>query len=81
MATPSARLLDELQTAQCGFFDYAIEVARGHRDYFASITPLSSEKLNAFEREASLSIEKQLEIEARDDISLDEYLSNYFTSD
>jgi glutamate--cysteine ligase len=81
MATPSARLLEELQKAKCGFFDYAIEIARGHRDYFASITPLSSERLKEFEREASRSIEKQLEIEARDDISLDEYLAKYFTSD
>ena len=81
MATPSARLLEELQNAQCGFFDYVIDVARGHRDYFASITPLSGERLREFEREASHSIEKQLEIEARDDISLDEYLANYFASD
>jgi hypothetical protein len=42
---------------------------------------LSSERLKEFEREASRSIEKQLEIEARDDISLDEYLAKYFTSD
>jgi glutamate--cysteine ligase len=81
MATPSARLLDELQKAKCGFFDYAIEIARGHRDYFSSITPLSSERLNEFEREASRSIEKQLEIEAGDAISLDEYLANYFASE
>jgi len=70
MATPSARLLEELKAAQCGFFDYAIEVSRGHRDYFASITPLSSDRLKEFEREASRSIEEQLEIEARDNISL-----------
>jgi len=81
MATPSARLLEELKTAKCGFFDYAIEVARGHRDYFASITPLSSERQNEFEREASRSIEQQLETEASDDTSLDEYLANYFNSD
>ncbi len=81
MATPSARLLEELKAAQCGFFDYAIEVSRGHRDYFASITPLSSDRLKEFEREASRSIEEQLEIEARDNISLDEYLANYFSSD
>jgi glutamate--cysteine ligase len=80
MATPSARLLEQLQQAQCGFFDYAIEVARGHRDYFASITPLSSERQKEFEREASRSIEQQLEIEARDAVSLDEYLANYFSS-
>ena len=77
-ATPSARLLEELQNAQCGFFDYAIDIARGHRDYFASITPLSSDRQKEFEREAARSIAEQLEIEQRDTISLDEYLANYF---
>ena len=81
MATPSARLLEELKNSQCSFFDYAIEVARGHRDYFASIAPLSSDRQNEFEREASRSIEQQMEIEAQDDISLDEYLANYFSAD
>jgi glutamate--cysteine ligase len=80
MATPSARLLDELQSAQCGFFDYAIEVARGHRDYFGSITPLASDRKKEFEEEASRSIEQQLKIEAHDEVSLDEYLANYFRS-
>ena len=81
MATPSARLLEELKAAQCSFFEYAIEVACGHRDYFASITPLSSERLQEFELEARRSIERQLEIEASDEISLDEYLDNYFSSE
>jgi len=81
MATPSARLLEELKAAQCSFFEYAIEVACGHRDYFASITPLSSERLQEFELEAKRSIEQQLEIETSDEIGLDEYLANYFSSE
>ena len=32
-ATPSARLLHELQESGSSFFDYAISIARGHRDY------------------------------------------------
>ena len=80
-ATPSARLLEELQAAKSGFFDYAISVARGHRDYFASITPVSNERRDEFEREAVASLERQNEIEASDAISFDEYLANYFSSD
>ena len=80
-ATPSARLLGELQGAESSFFDYAISVARGHRDYFTSITPMSDERRTEFEREAVDSVERQHEIEASDAISFDEYLANYFISD
>ena len=80
-ATPSARLLEELTIANCSFFDYALSVARGHRDYFASITPLSDDRNDEFEREAAHSIEQQRDIEMSDAISLDEYLTNYFNSD
>ena len=80
-ATPSARLLDELVTARCSFFDYAISVAQGHRDYFASITPLSPARREEFEQEAVRSIAQQKTIEADDKISLEEYLADYFSSD
>jgi len=80
-ATPSARLLEELKGANSSFFDFAISVARGHRDYFASIAPMSDERRNEFEREAVRSVEQQHETEAGDEISFDEYLENYFSSD
>ena len=80
MATPSARLLEELRQADCSFFDYAISVARSHRDYFSSITPLSTAREDEFEREAVRSVQQQREIEAGDEINFDEYLANYFNS-
>ena len=80
-ATPSAQLLDELVSAQCSFFEYALSVAQSHRDYFASITPLSAARREEFEKEALRSITQQQSIEASDEISLDEYLANYFSSD
>ena len=80
-ATPSARLLEELKRADCSFFDYAISVARSHRDYFASITPLSAARRDEFKSEAARSIEQQRQIEAGDKISFDQYLANYFSSD
>ncbi|MDH3350839.1 MAG: glutamate--cysteine ligase, partial [Gammaproteobacteria bacterium] len=79
--TPSAKILEQLTNANCSFFDYALTVARSHRDYFASITPLSDDRNAEFEREVTRSLQQQREIEASDEISLDQYLENYFNSD
>ena len=80
-ATPSARLLAELQSSDCSFFEYASSVARTNRDYFGSITPMSAERRSKFEQEAARSIEQQREIEASDEVSFDAYLASYFSSD
>ena len=80
-ATPSARLLEELASAKCSFFDYTLSAAKNHRDYFASIAPLSESRQREFEQEAVRSIKQQHSIESADAISLDEYLANYFNSD
>lgn len=79
-ATPSAQLLEELKSAKCSFFEYVLSVAQNHRDYFASITPLSKTRQEEFQQEAARSIEQQQEIESGDEISLEEYLANYFSS-
>jgi glutamate--cysteine ligase len=79
--TPSAQLLAELRKEGCSFFDYARSLASNHRDYFGEITPLSDERVTEFEQETALSIERQRAIEEGDQISLDEYLENYFSSD
>ncbi len=80
-ATPSAQLLEALTTERCSFFEYALSVAQGHRDYFASIAGLPESRQKEFEQEAARSIEEQKTIEASDAISFDEYLANYFRSD
>jgi glutamate--cysteine ligase len=80
-ATPSAQLLHELKNGGSSFFDYAISVARGHRDYFAAINPMSTERHEEFSQEARGSLERQIDIEASDEISFDEYLENYFASE
>ena len=78
--TPSARMLEKLQSANCSFFEFGLALAKGHRDYFAAITPLSEERQAQFVQEASDSVLRQKEIEASDDISLDQYLAKYFSS-
>jgi glutamate--cysteine ligase len=79
--TPSARLLDELTSGGSSFFEYAIEMARGHSEYFASITPMSPQRHDEFQAEAAESVRRQAEIEAGDSISFDEYLANYYASE
>ncbi len=80
-STPSARLLYELREADASFFEFTLEVARGHKEYFNSIAPLPDVRARELEQEAKLSIERQREIEAADDISFEEYLARYFSSE
>jgi glutamate--cysteine ligase len=79
--TPSARLLFELRDAGASFFEFALEVARSHKEYFATIAPLPAESALELEREARLSLERQRAIEAADDIDFEEYLARYFEAD
>ena len=76
--TPSARIIAELETANTGFFRYALAMARNHRDYFASIAQPADAASELLRKEAAESLQRQTEIEASDVIGLDEYLSQYF---
>jgi glutamate--cysteine ligase len=78
--TPSARVMQKLRDEKLGFFELALSMAKVHRDYFAAITPLSEERQQQFQREASESIVRQQQIENSDSIGLDEYLATYFSS-
>jgi glutamate--cysteine ligase len=80
-ATPSARLLAELQASGSSFFEYALSLAFRDRDYFAETEPLSELRHEEFDDEVRTSIQRQREIEASDVISFDEYLANYFRFD
>jgi glutamate--cysteine ligase len=80
-STPSARLLQELREGDCSFFEFALDVARGHKAYFQSITAMPKDRASELEDEARNSVQRQREIEAADSISFEEYLSRYFASD
>ena len=77
-ATPSARMLTELRTADCSYFEFVLSTSDSHRDYFNSITPLDSDRRSELETAVQTSLLRQTEIEASDKISLDEYLQQYF---
>ena len=55
-ATPSARVLQELRVGHTGFFEYALNSAKGHKEYFAALAPLEDERLRIYEDEAAASI-------------------------
>ncbi len=77
-ATPSARILGELQQAGTGFFRYALSMAKNHRDYFASIAEPNRAAIAELNEEARASVQRQADIESGDAVSLDEYLAQYF---
>jgi len=77
-ATPSARVLADLEETKSSFFAYSLSLAKRHSDYFSAIASLDEARKLEFEREAVDSIRRQREIEAADNISLDEYLQRYF---
>jgi glutamate--cysteine ligase len=77
-ATPSARLLQELRLAGSGFFEFAMQAARGHKEYFQALAPLNAERLQHFEIEARDSHRRQKAIEDSDTLSFEQYLANYF---
>lgn len=80
-ATPSARILEELRVGGTGFFDFALAMAEHHRDYFAAIEPLGEKSSAMLSGEAKTSLDRQSEIEAADNISLDDYLERWFSGD
>jgi glutamate--cysteine ligase len=78
--TPSARILQDLRDTGSGFFHYALDAARNNRQYFAALEITDEDQIKLFDDEAASSLLRQAEIEASDDISLDEYLRHFFSS-
>ena len=76
--TPSARILDELDQSGSGFFDFALAMAKSHRDYFALIAQPNQAANAQYLQEAAASVQRQAELEASDSVSLDKYLADYF---
>jgi glutamate--cysteine ligase len=74
--TPSAMLIEELRANGASFSEYALEVARQHRDYFVSL-PLDRAKEDVLEAAAADSLADVAALEAKDDLSFVEYLRRY----
>lgn len=77
--TPSARVIQDMRENDTGFYHFAMEQARGHKNYFKSLAALDKERLQIYTAEAAESIAKQKQIEESDEISFDEYLEKYYS--
>jgi len=78
--TLSARIVTELEQTGSSFFEFALGMAKCHRDYFASIAPLRASQEDTLATEAVESVLRQRQIEEADEIPLDEYLQRYFSA-
>lgn len=76
--TPSARILAEMQQERESFFEFAMRMSQQHREYFASLPPMSSGRLAEFEAETTRSLDAQAELEATETISFESFLADYF---
>jgi glutamate--cysteine ligase len=76
-ATPSARLLRELETTGRSFFDYMLGVARSHHEYFSALT-LPDGQEQELRDVAARSHEEQIALEADRSVSFEAYLAGYF---
>ena len=75
--TPSARVLREMRERDLPFFRLAMSYSEQWAQHFTR-SPMPAEKAAEFERESRLSLKAQTAIETSDDISFEQYLSNFF---
>jgi glutamate--cysteine ligase len=75
--TPSAALLTALRTEQASFFEYTLELARGHARYFRDL-PLSPARERELAQTASRSLEEAKALPALDPRPFADYLEDYF---
>ncbi len=75
--TPSARLLADLRQTGQPLAAYGLELASSNRDYFLSLAPELNRHRTLLCEEALSSVQRQVELEAGDQLEFDEYLVRY----
>lgn len=75
--TFSGRIVNTIEQRKDGFFPYAMETSREHKNTLEAL-PLSSERLNYYRQEAKNSHLRKKEIENNDSISFEEFLAGYY---
>jgi len=76
--TPSAMLMSELEKTGQPMFSYAMDISRGHAEYFRDLSADLNAHHQMLHAESISSLERQTAIEAADKISFEEYLEQYF---
>ncbi len=75
--SPAARLLNEMQENSSSYFQTALKHARQRREYFLD-TPVDPAMNESLREQAAKSLEQQREIEAKDTLSFDDFLNNFY---
>lgn len=75
--TPSAKILQEMREQKKSFFQFSLDLAKQHADYFLR-EPLAKDTLETYSQLAAASIKEQNLLEQNQNLSFDEYLQNYF---
>ena len=76
--TPSAQILQKMTQRKQSFFEYGLDQARAHREYFANLPDLEPERQAHFEQAVASSLETAQTMELRDEAPFEEYLASYF---
>ncbi len=76
--TPSAVMLEKMKQEEIGFFEYVDQFSRQYKDLYQGKT-VSKDYFSELDKLALSSNKKQLEIEAEDVLSFDDFLTQYFT--
>ena len=77
--TPSSKLISDLDESGLEFSEYGLKVALEYRDYFNNLSDDFNNHKLVFTQEAEDSLRRQLEIEQKDSISLDDYIKRYYS--
>ena len=77
--TPSARLLAELRQRRASFFEYSLELARDHHEYFLAMRQDGDEE-RRLEQAAAESLAEAEALERRPAEPFADYLRRYFAS-
>jgi len=76
--TPSAVMLEEMKRKEIGFFEYVDQFSHQYRDLYQNKI-VRKDYFSELDKLALSSHKKQLEIEAQDVLSFDDFITQYFT--
>ena len=75
--TPSAKIIHKMREQKLSFYEFAMGMSEQHEALFKQ-TKMNEKTKQKMTTEANISHQRQKEIEAEDEISFDEFLSDYF---
>ena len=78
--TPSAMILEEMRQTESGFFEYIDKLSHQNRELYRSKS-IDKDYFDALEELAISSHHEQLKMEAKDVLSFDEFIEEYFAVD